>query len=121
MRHLGVKCWSDSYDAIVSGRKRSDLRTLDRVYRAGDVVELVRWDPEASAKSIGTCEVLITHVDRCAGPLLLFGMQHRILLPLVCLSFVFVRADYPYPPLDRSEYCRIGGALSESSHVVDRP
>lgn len=120
MRHERVKCWADSYDAIVSGRKRADLRTLDRNFLVGDVVELVRWDPELGPDqlSIGTCEVMISHVERNAGPLMIFGMQHRIIVPLVSLSFVFLHASFHYPPLAQSTYC-LAGVFAPA--VVDTP
>lgn len=115
-----MKCWAESFDAIVSGRKRADLRTLDRNYRTGDVVELMRWDPEAGPdqRSLGTCEVMISHVDRTAGPLLIFGMRHRLIQPLCCLSFVFLHATFHYPPLDQSTYC-LAGVYDPA--VVDTP
>jgi Domain of unknown function (DUF3850) len=121
MRHAGVKCWADSYDAIVSGRKRADVRTLDRDYLVGDIVELVRWDRERNHRTVGVCEVMITHVERNAGPLLLFGVQSRVMVPVACLSFVFLRADFR-PPLGQSEYCRTGADAEEvTPRIVDAP
>lgn len=121
MRHAGVKCWIESYDAIVSGRKRADLRTLDRDYQVGDVVELIRWDQDQGCRLMGSCEIMVTHVERHAGPLVLFGVQGRVMVPLVSLSFVFLRAEFR-PPLDQSEYCRTGGDPVEVfPRVVDTP
>jgi hypothetical protein len=113
MRHLNVKCWPEAFDAITSGRKRADLRVTDRDFQIGDAVELVRWDPIENVPSIGRAEILITHIDHQAGPLGLYGMERRpghaaIYHPLACLSFAFIRADYPHPPQEQSTTCSTG-------------
>jgi uncharacterized protein DUF3850 len=120
MKHLAVRCWADTYDAIVSGRSRAICERPDH-FQPGDTLELVRWDPASNTETQGTCEVLITHVARSCGPFALMGLRgERELVPLRLLSFVFLHGDFTGVPLGESDYCRTG-AWPAFEQAVDRP
>ena len=120
MKHLAVRCWADTYDAIVSGRARAICERPDH-FVPGDTLELVRWDPTSKTPSQETCEVLVTHVARQAGPFALMGLRGgNELVPLTLLSFVFLHGDFTGVPLGESDYCRIG-AWPADVVAVDRP
>lgn len=40
-----IKSWPESFTAILTGRKRFEVRRFDRPYRTGDQVLLHEWDP----------------------------------------------------------------------------
>lgn len=40
-----LKSWPDSFAAIVTGRKRFEIRRHDRNFQEGDAVLLHEWDP----------------------------------------------------------------------------
>lgn len=40
-----LKTWPVYFDAIVTGRKRFELRKNDRVFSEGDILVLREWDP----------------------------------------------------------------------------
>lgn len=49
-RNHRLKCWPHWFDEIACGRKRFDVRFCgDRIYQAGDTLELFRWDPHSKA------------------------------------------------------------------------
>ena len=70
-----LKCWAESFDAIVSGAKRAEVRVEDdRKFRPGDVLDLVRTDREGKMSEPRVRLVIeILHVERHAGPLDLRG------------------------------------------------
>ena len=120
MKHLSVRCWADTYDAVVSGRTRAICERPDH-YKPGDTLELVRWDPKVNARTEGICEVLITHVARTAGPFALMGLRGgNELVPLTMLSFVFLHGDFTAVALGESDYCRTG-AWPAKEIGIDRP
>lgn len=52
-RNHRLKCLSHWFDEIACGRKTFDVRTSkDRVFQAGDTLELFRWDPRGPGHHI---------------------------------------------------------------------
>lgn len=41
-----LKSWPDSFAAVVTGRKRYEIRRHDRHFQEGDAVLLLEWDPK---------------------------------------------------------------------------
>jgi hypothetical protein len=86
-----LKIWPGDLDEIALGKKRADVRRCDdRNFRAGQVWELAPWDPEDDRWiDHPAIFVRITHVERMAGPLMVFGKSRRHYdpIPLAVLSF----------------------------------
>jgi len=86
-----LKTWPGDLDEIVQGKKKSEVRRVDdRTFRAGEVWELYPWDPEkGQAIALPSIFIRITHVERMAGPLMIFGASRRTWVPiqLAVLSF----------------------------------
>jgi Domain of unknown function (DUF3850) len=61
-----VKIWSELFDAVVSGKKRAELRKNDRDYQDGDVLEMREFDPHVEQYTGRSVTVLVTHVQRIA-------------------------------------------------------
>jgi len=89
-----LKIWPGDLDQIVQGRKRSEVRRCDdRRFIVGQIWELAPWDPEKNDwLTLPSILIRLTHIERCAGPLLLFGSSRRNwqTIPLVVLSFEIV-------------------------------
>lgn len=70
-----LKCWADNFDAIAAGRKTCEVRHEDdRVFHAGDTLELTRTDPTGRPTAPQTRIVVqVTHVERFAGNLQIAG------------------------------------------------
>lgn len=41
------KTWPDMFEAVLSGKKRFDVRLSDASYKEGDTLVLREWDPHA--------------------------------------------------------------------------
>jgi uncharacterized protein DUF3850 len=57
-----LKTWPASFAAIWSGAKCHEVRFNDRHYQAGDVLELVEWNPETRQPSGREIGVRVSHV-----------------------------------------------------------
>lgn len=69
-----LKSWPGDFEAVAVGRKTAEVRRCDdRDFRVGDVLRLREYDPGPDLYTGRQIRVLITHVDRMAGPLILFG------------------------------------------------
>jgi len=88
MKEHVLKCWPESYDVIVSGRKTYEIRQDDRDYQVDDLLVLQKFEPCAACKGTGRvwgngdmedcsksekphgvylgvrCQVRITHITR---------------------------------------------------------
>lgn len=87
-----LKIWPPDLELIRLGRKRSEVRRIDdRKFKVGDVLELVAFDPASGREIAGEAfDVVVTHVERMAGPLTLEG-RDRLAgdagVPVAVLSF----------------------------------
>lgn len=41
-----LKCWPSSFEALIEGDKKHEVRKDDRNFRTGDQLFLREWDPE---------------------------------------------------------------------------
>jgi hypothetical protein len=41
-----IKCWPEAFQSLMSAVKTFEIRTNDRDYRVGDLLEIHEWDPE---------------------------------------------------------------------------
>ena len=58
-----LKCWPEFFDAVVSGRKKHDLRRADdREFRVGELVLLREFDPAARRYTGREQTVKITYI-----------------------------------------------------------
>ncbi len=89
-----LKIWPGDLDEILQGKKKAEIRRCDdRQFRAGQVWELLPWDPGGN-RYLGLRGVFvrITHVERMAGPLLVQGASRQESeVPLAVLSFELAR------------------------------
>jgi hypothetical protein len=90
-----LKIWPGDLDEIHLGKKKSEVRRCDdRRFRVGQIWELYPWDPDANIpmSTPAPVHVRITHVERMAGPLTIYGSARRAWVPveLAVLSFEIV-------------------------------
>ncbi len=45
-----LKTWPEPFEAIRRGMKTCEIRKNDRDFKAGDILELVEWDPKEHAE-----------------------------------------------------------------------
>lgn len=57
-----VKCWSEPFNAVVSGVKKFEWRLNDRDYRVDDVIVLNEWNPDTDKYSGRYIRKRITYV-----------------------------------------------------------
>jgi len=86
-----LKTWPSDFELIRLGRKRSECRRVDdRKFKVGDVLELVAYDPASGRELADTLDVVVTHIERMAGPLTLEGRDNvagEAGVPIAVLSF----------------------------------
>lgn len=61
-----LKIWPESYNLIVSGLKKFELRKDDRdpTFAIGDLLRLVEWDPLTKTYTGKELRVIVTYVMR---------------------------------------------------------
>jgi len=60
-----LKTWPNFFDAIAEGRKTFEIRKNDRGFQTGDILELVKWDPNRNVYVTRTGSTLM-HFDHAA-------------------------------------------------------
>jgi Domain of unknown function (DUF3850) len=64
-----LKCWPEFFEAIVSGRKRHDLRRSDdRSFSEGDQIVLQEFDPESQTYTGRAQKVRVTYITASDMP-----------------------------------------------------
>ncbi len=58
------KLWPEYFDAVVSGKKKYELRLNDFEVEEGDVLFLEEWDPKTQQYTGRTVEKKVTFVGR---------------------------------------------------------
>lgn len=92
---IRLKCWPLSWDAIAAGDKTCEIRTTNnRTFSVGDILELVRWDPDTRAETLLAdrpmiVAVQVTHIDNYAGSAEILGStgDQDFVVRLAVLSF----------------------------------
>ncbi len=64
MKRIEKKCWPQYFDAILSGKKKYELRLNDFDIAAGDILVLREWDPESKKYTGRKIEKRVTYVAR---------------------------------------------------------
>lgn len=93
---IELKCWPDSFDAIVAGLKTAEIRsTADRQFCIGDILKLRRWDPVVGAYTGGEALAQIRHISTTAGAFRIAGitLENAALEPLSVLSFRLIESS----------------------------
>lgn len=87
-----LKIWPGDLDEIRLGKKRAEVRRCDdRSFRAGQIWELYPWDPVSHLSlDAPSTYIRITHVERMAGPLMIYGKSRLQTATLAVLSFEIV-------------------------------
>ncbi len=57
-----LKTWPDSFQAVVDGCKRHELRKNDRDFQEYDVLWLREWDPQTGRYTGRSQSVLVTYI-----------------------------------------------------------
>ena len=47
-----LKAWPEFFDAVADGRKTFEVRRNDRGYREGDIITLLRYEPERGSFTV---------------------------------------------------------------------
>lgn len=93
---IRLKCWAPSWDAIRSGAKTCEVRSIDdRTFSVGDELILERFDQHTMAPAVpsGNIHVEITHITSASGHYEMVGIRMespvgaRPMVALVALSF----------------------------------
>lgn len=58
------KIWPEYFDAIVSGKKKYELRLNDFAIKEGDALLLEEWDPKTRAYTGRSVEKKVTYVGK---------------------------------------------------------
>ncbi len=74
-----LKCWPEPFEAVLSGRKKAEIRHDDRGFEVGDLLCLQEWDPGTMTYTGRELCRRASDITRSAGPV-------RFLDGLVVLS-----------------------------------
>jgi len=64
MRKIHKKIWPEYFEAVVSGKKKYELRLNDFEVEEGDILVLEEWDPKAKSYTGRKIEKKVTYVGR---------------------------------------------------------
>ena len=67
MRKIQKKAWPELFEAVLSGKKKFDLRLADFQCRKGDVLVLHEWDPKTKKYTGRKLEKKIAFVLKTDG------------------------------------------------------
>lgn len=62
-----LKCWPESFRALVAKEKTAEFRRDDRGFAVGDLLHLREWDPVTETYSNSQGCWIITHIERGFG------------------------------------------------------
>jgi len=86
-----LKCWPESFEAIVWNRKKHEVRNNDRGYECGDLLLLRCWDPASESYNGLWALAEVTYVQRAGeGP-----AGSLLTADAVVMSIRLVRLEYP--------------------------
>lgn len=74
-----LKCWPEPFEAVLSGRKKAEIRHDDRGFEVGDLLCLQEWEPGTMTYTGRELSRRVSDITRSAGPV-------RFLDGLVVLS-----------------------------------
>ena len=64
MKEHELRTWPESFQAIVSGKKRYEVRPDDRDFEVGDLLVLREWDPTTKTYSGNAVRAEVTYLTR---------------------------------------------------------
>lgn len=64
MTRIEKKIWPEYYDAILSGKKKYELRLADWECKEGDILILSEWDPKTKEYTGRQIEKIVTYVRK---------------------------------------------------------
>jgi hypothetical protein len=64
MSIIKKKIWPEYFEAVVSGKKKYELRLNDFVVQEGDTLMLEEWNPETKEYTGRTIEKKVTYVGK---------------------------------------------------------
>lgn len=64
MNKIEKKIWPEYFDAVVSGKKKFELRLNDFEIQEGDALFLREWDPKTKQYTGRTIEKKVTYVGK---------------------------------------------------------
>ena len=60
MKIHALKCWSEPFNEIMSGKKKFEYRLNDRYYEVGDILQLNEWIPQTEQYTGRTIHKIVT-------------------------------------------------------------
>jgi hypothetical protein len=67
MRHE-LKCWPEPFEAMLAGRKRHEIRRMDRPFAIGDWLVLREWDPRRDVNDRYTGRAMVREITYISTP-----------------------------------------------------
>lgn len=58
-----LKTWPEPFRAIVRRQKTHEVRRADRDFQVGDVLHLLKWDPQRDLYPGGSTDVRVTYIS----------------------------------------------------------
>lgn len=62
MKRIEYKTWPGLFEAVLSGRKKFDMRLANRKCQEGDILVLKEWDPKTREYTGRVIEKKVTYV-----------------------------------------------------------
>lgn len=64
MKTITKKCWPEYFEAILSGKKKYELRLNDFEIKKGDALVLEEWDPKTKSYTGRSIQKRVTYVGK---------------------------------------------------------